>query len=134
YGTYPSGNLLFMDTVLTDSVLALSSLQMPTNFTNWTVVCTDITTGCASDPSETQVVEVYSRPVAFATNNGPVCHDDPITLYGNTVPGTIPGAMYEWFDENDSLVSTQQNPTFYHLASGTYTYSLLVTKGYCVSD
>jgi len=134
YGTYPSGNLIFLDTNLTDSVLVISSTLMPTNFTNWTVVCTDTNTGCSSDPSDIEVLEVYDRPVAFPTNNGPVCHDDPIELYGNTVPGTIPGALYRWFDENDSLVSTQQNPIFYGLASGTYTYSLLVSQGYCTSD
>ncbi|MBE0641508.1 MAG: tandem-95 repeat protein, partial [Bacteroidales bacterium] len=134
YGAAPSSNLIYETGIILDSVTAMPTDTLPGNITTWTVVCIDITTGCMSDPSDPVTVEILDRPVAFPTNNGPVCHDDPITLYGNTVPGTIPGAMYRWFDENDSLVSTQQNPTFYGLASGTYTYSLLVNQGNCVSD
>ncbi|MBE0641322.1 MAG: hypothetical protein IH599_04755, partial [Bacteroidales bacterium] len=134
YGAVPTGSLIYSVTGVSDSVIAIPTVNLTTNITHWTVICTDTVTGCSSDPSDLQTVEILTRPVAFPTSNSPVCLGDPVELYGNTSPGTLPGAMYQWFDANGVMFSADKNPIIYNLPQGTYVFDLVVSLGFCISD
>jgi hypothetical protein len=83
---------------------------------NWTVVCTNVLTGCSSLPSLPVNVTIAPVPVSVPSNNGPVCAGSPVTLFGNTVPN----ATYYWYNHISggvgTLISTNQNHTVYGLA------------------
>jgi len=94
----------------------------------YTVVVT--VDGCAGSPVTTDVV-ITPQPLATATNNGPACLGDFITLSASTTAtGTT---SYQWSGPN-GFTSTQQNPL---VAGATVAnagvYTVTVTVNGCAS-
>ena len=84
---------------------------------------------CISEVSDLATVTVNPAPIASATNNGPVCVGDDVTLFGGPIAA---GGTYEWTDADGNLVSTAQNPVIYNI-QGTTTYNLTVYAAGCPS-
>lgn len=95
---------------------------------NWKVRVTDAY-GCTAE-SGTVSVNIKPRPVAFATNNGPVCYGNSAELSGNQ----LPGAIYYWKKQGETaLFSMQQNPVLANISS-EQTFELQVELNGCMSD
>ncbi|MEM1323458.1 MAG: gliding motility-associated C-terminal domain-containing protein [Bacteroidota bacterium] len=100
----------------------------------WQVRVTDAN-GCTRI-SNAATVEISEVPVAFASNNGPVCQSDAVQLTASPVPG----AEYRWYFEDPvsipptlTLMAMEQNPTLYNLTVGTHNFYLSVIKDGCES-
>ena len=100
----------------------------------WQVQVTDAN-GCTvlSDPISLTINEI---PVAFASNNGPVCKQEPVQLFA----GQIQNGEYRWYDGDPAaspapnLISTDQNPILYNVPAGVHEYFLEVIKFECESE
>ena len=92
-----------------------------------TYTLTTTIAGCESIPVEL-VVDLGNSPVAVATNDGPVCFGDLVSLGGSVdLTGTT---TYAWTGPN-GYSSSDQNPTD---ATETGDYTLIVTVDGCESD
>ncbi len=92
---------------------------------NYILTVTNATSGCLSTALTSVVVNPL--PVAFPTNNGPVCEGTVLTLTG------APGGMssYSWTGPN-GFVSVQQNPVFASATAamaGIYTLTITNVNG-----
>ncbi|MDW7693969.1 isopeptide-forming domain-containing fimbrial protein [Flammeovirgaceae bacterium SG7u.111] len=102
----------------------------------WTVKVEDAAT-CQSEFSDAVSVALNAKPVAIASNNGPVCEGNDVTLTGNE----LTDADYAWYTTDPTggpatPFSTDRIAVVSGLtnAGGPYTYYLQVTVGSCVSD
>lgn len=94
---------------------------------NYAVVIT--TNGCASIAGVTSVVINPIPTTPVATNNGPLCEGEELTLSTTTVAG----ALYAWVGPN-GFTSTAQNPTISNVvAANAGTYSLTISLNGCTS-
>ncbi len=82
---------------------------------------------CAAPISAALPVQVDRVPVATASNTGPVCAGQSVTLIG----GEIAGGRYEW-RTGGTLVSTDRSFTVSAIAA-TADYALTVVRGECTS-
>ncbi|MBE0640646.1 MAG: hypothetical protein IH599_01340, partial [Bacteroidales bacterium] len=122
-------------TVTTSATLTIASTSAFYQDGPWSVVCIDTVTGCESDPASATQAIIYPVPVAIAHNNGPVCSGFDVQLFGNTIPGTLPGTLYTWYNDAtlNNVISTLQNPVISGLADGSHTFYLVVTVNGCAS-
>jgi len=99
---------------------------------DWSVICVSAD-GCESTPSATTTITINPIPVAFPTNDGPICFNGTVNLMGNA----LPGASYQWFDADPNaggvLIATSMNTSVGPLANGTFDYFLIVTVNGCPS-
>src|SRR5207248_1568568 len=82
--------------------------------------------GCPSAAGSTTVVVNATPATPTATNGGPYCTGDTVSL---STP-TVAGASYAWTGPG-GYTSTQQNPTIANGAAGTY--NVIVTVSGCPS-
>lgn len=85
--------------------------------------------GCNSEPSSTQV-QLYPLPAEpLASNDGPVCSGNPLTLSANP----IPNVTYSWTGPL-GFTSSAQNPVLLNAKIGmSGVYSVTVIDSHCVS-
>jgi gliding motility-associated-like protein len=109
----------------------------PDQTTLYTLVVTDISTGCTSelttvDPNSTVEVRVTPRPIADAGRDTVMCFGDVIPLngYGTSGDGTY---TYAWTPTNTGFISnpTLKNPTV--SPQQTTIYTLVVNSEGCES-
>jgi len=84
--------------------------------------------GCESEEGVPFVVSINPIPESTAWNSGPICYGEPVQLFA----GDVPGATYEWYNEDNVLISTNQNPIVYDLEEET-TFGVYVTLNGCTS-
>lgn len=85
--------------------------------------------GCSSSATSAQVVVQASPATPLASNNGPVCEGESITL-GTSA---IPGASYTWSGPN-GIVGTQAVVTLDNVnATDAGTYTVVVAENGCES-
>ncbi len=111
-----------------------SSAQNPvvTNVTpamSGTYVLTVTQNGCGSEGDST-VVSIYAIPdTPTATNNTPICTDNTLMLFADTVSG----ATYSWIGPN-SFTSSTQNPAISNAdTSKNGIYTVIATVNGCAS-
>ena len=86
--------------------------------------------GCISEFAVPAAVTVHALPPAVASNDGPICTGEPVTLLG----GQVENASYQWREVgNPTILSTSQNATLFGVTTTT-TYELTVVANGCVSD
>ncbi len=83
--------------------------------------------GCTAPSSAPTPVQVDEVPVAVASNSGPVCAGQSVTLFA----GQITGARYEW-RTGGTLVSTDRS-YIVSAINASMTYTLTVLNGTCTS-
>jgi hypothetical protein len=106
------------------------SIANATTAASGTYSVTATVNGCTSTAATTAAT-VTNKPTApTATNNGPVCEGQALSLGAST----ITGATYSWTGPN-GFTSTTQNPSIANanVAAGG-TYSVTVTVNGCTSD
>jgi hypothetical protein len=81
---------------------------------------------CTSAFSTTQVNVMSLNPPAWASNNGPQCGGQPVTLFAPTAPS---GYGYYWTGPN-GFSATSQSPT----VNSTGEYTLVYTTSGCTSQ
>lgn len=85
--------------------------------------------GCNSMPSSTNVQLYPLPPEPLATNDGPVCSGNPVTLSANP----IPNVTYSWTGPL-GFTSAAQNPVLLNAKIGmSGVYSVSVIDSHCVS-
>jgi gliding motility-associated-like protein len=95
---------------------------------NWKVRITD-GNGCTAE-SEPVLLNIKTRPQAFASNNGPVCYGSNAELSGNP----LPGAVYYWKKQGETAIfSLQQNPVLSNISS-EQSFVLQVELNGCLSE
>ncbi len=88
-----------------------------------------IVNGCISLPSNTNVVINSTPDMPTATNSGPKCIGENITLFASNVPG----ATYSWSGPNN-FNSTLQNPVLNNVTlNQSGDYSVIAISSSCVS-
>jgi gliding motility-associated-like protein len=116
----------------------LDPYTVPNQTTIYTLVVTDLTTGCDSrtttvDPLSTVEVQVIPQPIAHAGPDTVMCFGDFITLngFGSGGDGTY---TYAWSPTNTGFINspTRKDPTI--SPQQTTTYTLVVTSEGCESD
>ncbi len=114
-------------TIGTGASVVLSAND-PTAISPFTVIVT--VDGCSSDVSSPYTVKINSLPIATATNNGPICSGEEVTLSASFYPN----ASYEWTNAAGNVISTDQNFTvFGQNVTETFTVSITSADG-CVSN
>ncbi|MFT4666295.1 MAG: gliding motility-associated-like protein [Polaribacter sp.] len=109
----------------TEIVTATNSLTL-TNVTvsqsgNWSLYVT--TNGCVSETSSPVSVFVEPTLTVVASNDGPICEGDDVSLLVNS----IPGAVYSWTGPA-GFISASQNPITTAVA-GMYTVTVESSTG-----
>lgn len=95
---------------------------LTTHSGNYTVTVTSTTTGCTATAST--VATVNSLPAASASNNGPVCSGNTLTLTG----GPSSQTTYAWTGPNGYTSSSQSPSRTSSTTAMTGTYTLTVTS------
>ncbi|MDX2002693.1 MAG: T9SS type A sorting domain-containing protein [Chitinophagales bacterium] len=86
-----------------------------------------LTNGCGSASDTVTVSITAGAPAVTASNNGPACSGQPLTLSATT----INGATYSWTGPNN-FTSSQQNPVIPSVSvSNAGTYTVVVSTGSC---
>ncbi|MGC8823978.1 MAG: gliding motility-associated C-terminal domain-containing protein [Bacteroidales bacterium] len=90
----------------------------------YTVEATNTTTGCTATMNGSAVVVVNTPPTPSASNNGPICEGNTLSLSG--LPSS--GVTYQWTGPN-GFSSTAQNPVVSTAATPTMSgsYKLVIT-------
>ena len=114
--THPDGSLIFTDV----NVLTIPNAQESLNG-GWTVFALD--GGCRSAQSEPLIVDIEQLYDFTASNFGPVCEGDSVTLLVNE----IPGATYDWSGPVQDIEPVF-NPRILPLP-GIYTASATTERG-----
>ena len=83
--------------------------------------------GCVSEETCTEVI-VWPLPVATASNNGPVCTSQPVTLQG----GPDGMSSYAWTGP-EGFASDEQSPVFTPEVAGEYCLTVIDDNG-CESE
>ena len=94
----------------------------------YSVVATDAN-NCTSLPLSTLVMITSLPDAGMATNNGPVCTGDQITL--NVLD--VFGATYSWTDPSGTVIATTSSHSFTASSVDAGTYTVVVTVDNCSS-
>lgn len=92
----------------------------------YTVEATNTSTGCTANMNGSAVVVVNTPPTPSASNNGPICEGNTLSLAGS--PSS--GVTYKWTGPN-GFSSTVQNPVVSSSATPAMSgsYKLVITDG-----
>lgn len=103
------------DIFVTDSLVAITSDSIYYQFGQWTVIFTDMTTGCQS--FKDTFVELETIPTFGAiTNSGPVCIGDSVILSSAQIAGA---SNYIWLRGDTTLAGIGQSITVRDIVSDT---------------
>lgn len=92
----------------------------------YTVEATNTSTGCTATMNGSAIVVVNTPPTPSASNNGPVCEGNTLSL--SALPAS--GVTYQWTGPN-GFSSTSQNPVVSSAATPAMSgsYKLVITDG-----
>lgn len=107
-----------------DSIV-IDSLHPDYQNGNWTVLCMDTVTGCASrsNPLTITIKSIPALPIL--ANTSPICEGGDVDLSMSLVAG----ASYQWYALDSTLIDTVPTVTIAGLNNDTIFYGVVTVNG-----